>query len=248
VNEQSAALLLFLAGLTRCFFLQVLHVQSLSQWAPMSIGPYSQANCVANGVVFVAGMRDGLFLFACIATSSIIITITCANLSLIRPDRAHSRNHASLFSPLGSSCHAGSRGGGPAGGSAGPAGQPRRRGVAGFHPLLLLLCCCSGPAALRPCGSRRARAAPPHVDAAGGCPRDACLAALLQSQERGAGAVLVVGEYRGLSVLCGVRGLSVTACRNRCSGNGGSTDSDQLLYGRRSGRDLGANTALSWWK
>lgn len=34
---------------------QVLHVQCMSYWAPMCIGPYSQANVIFNSVVFVAG-------------------------------------------------------------------------------------------------------------------------------------------------------------------------------------------------
>ena len=33
----------------------VLHVQSISKWAPTCIGPYSQAN-VINGIIFLAGM------------------------------------------------------------------------------------------------------------------------------------------------------------------------------------------------
>ena len=37
---------------------QVLHVKSMSEWAPMCIGPYSQANMLGNSVVFVAGEMD----------------------------------------------------------------------------------------------------------------------------------------------------------------------------------------------
>ena len=34
---------------------QVLHVKSLSQWAPLCIGPYSQANTVHHFLIYVAG-------------------------------------------------------------------------------------------------------------------------------------------------------------------------------------------------
>jgi diphthine-ammonia ligase len=34
---------------------RVLHIQSLSSWAPLCIGPYSQANVLSSAVVFLAG-------------------------------------------------------------------------------------------------------------------------------------------------------------------------------------------------
>jgi hypothetical protein len=36
--------------------LQVLHVRSVSSWAPVCIGPYAQANVVHDSVIFVAGI------------------------------------------------------------------------------------------------------------------------------------------------------------------------------------------------
>jgi enamine deaminase RidA (YjgF/YER057c/UK114 family) len=37
------------------FAFQVLHVKSMSEWAPLCIGPYAQANTIHNSLVFVAG-------------------------------------------------------------------------------------------------------------------------------------------------------------------------------------------------
>jgi diphthine-ammonia ligase len=34
---------------------QVLHVKSMSEWAPLCIGPYAQANTVFRNIVLVAG-------------------------------------------------------------------------------------------------------------------------------------------------------------------------------------------------
>eukprot|EP01038_Epipyxis_sp_PR26KG_P013110 gene13110-17574_t len=34
---------------------EVLHVQSMSEWAPLCIGPYSQSNIIHNSLIFVAG-------------------------------------------------------------------------------------------------------------------------------------------------------------------------------------------------
>lgn len=34
---------------------EVLHVKSLSEWAPLCIGPYSQANIINNSILYVAG-------------------------------------------------------------------------------------------------------------------------------------------------------------------------------------------------
>jgi len=34
---------------------KVLHIQSMSGWAPLCIGPYSQANVLFDAVVFLAG-------------------------------------------------------------------------------------------------------------------------------------------------------------------------------------------------
>lgn len=42
-------------GLGRSARREVLHVQSYSEWAPMSIGPYSQATSIGNAVVLAAG-------------------------------------------------------------------------------------------------------------------------------------------------------------------------------------------------
>ena len=38
------------------FLRKVLHVQSISKWAPVCIGPYSQANSLRSSIVFLAGM------------------------------------------------------------------------------------------------------------------------------------------------------------------------------------------------
>lgn len=38
-----------------CLFTQVLHVRSLSEWAPLCIGPYSQANTLASHLHLLAG-------------------------------------------------------------------------------------------------------------------------------------------------------------------------------------------------
>merc|ERR1719203_1564672 len=35
---------------------KTLHVQSISHWAPVCIGPYSQANVLRSSLVFMAGM------------------------------------------------------------------------------------------------------------------------------------------------------------------------------------------------
>ena len=48
IHEFNLGILLFL-------LVQVLHVQSMSEWAPMSIGPYSQATVIAQSIVFAAG-------------------------------------------------------------------------------------------------------------------------------------------------------------------------------------------------
>lgn len=37
------------------FLFQVVHVRSMSEWAPLCIGPYSQSNRINNSIVFVAG-------------------------------------------------------------------------------------------------------------------------------------------------------------------------------------------------
>jgi diphthine-ammonia ligase len=39
---------------------EVLHVQCMSEWAPMCIGPYSQANIVKDSIIFVAGNAPSL--------------------------------------------------------------------------------------------------------------------------------------------------------------------------------------------
>ena len=36
---------------------QVLHVRSVSSWAPVCIGPYAQANVLHDSVIFVAGTQ-----------------------------------------------------------------------------------------------------------------------------------------------------------------------------------------------
>jgi enamine deaminase RidA (YjgF/YER057c/UK114 family) len=33
----------------------VIHIQSMSEWAPLCIGPYCQSNKINNCLVFVAG-------------------------------------------------------------------------------------------------------------------------------------------------------------------------------------------------
>ena len=37
------------------FISKVLHVKSLSEWAPLCIGPYSQANVLNNSILYIAG-------------------------------------------------------------------------------------------------------------------------------------------------------------------------------------------------
>lgn len=44
---------------------QVLHVQSVSEWAPLCIGPYSQANTVLDSLIFTAGNYNGPIVFVC---------------------------------------------------------------------------------------------------------------------------------------------------------------------------------------
>ena len=61
---------------------QVLHVQSISEWAPVCIGPYSQAN-VLNGLVLVAGQ------IALVPASMAMVTpASAAGLDIVVPPEA----------------------------------------------------------------------------------------------------------------------------------------------------------------
>lgn len=53
---------IFLSGSSNCMVSgpqtkrrEVLHVRSLSEWAPLCIGPYSQANVINESWLYIAG-------------------------------------------------------------------------------------------------------------------------------------------------------------------------------------------------
>ena len=57
------------------FLRKTLHVQSISTWAPVCIGPYSQANVIRSSLVFLAGM------IGLVPQSMTLIKPTCANVT-----------------------------------------------------------------------------------------------------------------------------------------------------------------------
>lgn len=57
------------------FLRKTLHVQSISTWAPVCIGPYSQANVIRSSLVFLAGM------IGLVPQSMTLTKPTCANVS-----------------------------------------------------------------------------------------------------------------------------------------------------------------------
>ena len=57
------------------FLRKTLHVQSISTWAPVCIGPYSQTNVIRSSLVFLAGM------IGLVPQSMILIKSTCANVT-----------------------------------------------------------------------------------------------------------------------------------------------------------------------
>ncbi len=66
-------------------------MQSVSEWAPLCIGPYCQANTVLDAVIFVAGSFSSFFAVIC-----------CLKLLLLffRPDSTGSRHYDSPGSRL----------------------------------------------------------------------------------------------------------------------------------------------------
>jgi enamine deaminase RidA (YjgF/YER057c/UK114 family) len=94
--------------LTRGCAFQVLHVKSMSEWAPLCIGPYAQANTIHNSLVFVAGTGlnsvAGVLLRRVTPSASMCFTgqipLNPATMGLFDPSKALEDEEHARLAPL----------------------------------------------------------------------------------------------------------------------------------------------------